>query len=242
MLQNTISAVFDEEGADNTHTSVQRNRFSRNQKRSEQTAESVRNLGQQKTASGLSNKDFRVYYNSQTTPQMLLSDHADGRVITRQTSEYDGVIQRCGDSERDIEGTRTPVRNWRGEEVQIPRGHIMSPRDPDFSAPPIIAAGPFTEEQRAGFLGGNSAGTHLAPHHRHQIPVQHGGVIDEIPGPRHPDGNQHTSGSPSRHPSPSIFNSMPQGNSLRSAEIKTHWIDKGNRLIATGDGFWIDPG
>ena len=40
--------------------------------------------------------------------------------------------------------------------------------------------------QRAAFLRGESAGTHLAPHHRHQLSVeQSGGIIDELPGPGH---------------------------------------------------------
>lgn len=34
--------------------------------------------------------------------------------------------------------------------------------------------------------------------------VSHGGGIDEIPGPGHPEGNQHTGGSPNRHPNSSI--------------------------------------
>lgn len=107
----------------------------------------------------------------------------------------------------------------------------MSPRDPDFSAKPITEAGPYTTAQREQFLEGNSAGTKLAPHHRHQIPVRDGGVIDELPGPGHPSGNQHTAGTPSRHPSKSIFNSEPNGNKLRADEISQHWKDKGNRLI-----------
>jgi len=88
---------FGGKGDDNTHTSVQRNRFSRNQERSEQTGQSVRNLRQHKAASGVSSKDFRVSYSPQTTPQMSLSAHAGSRVITGQTSGYGGVIQRCGD-------------------------------------------------------------------------------------------------------------------------------------------------
>lgn len=118
----------------------------------------------------------------------------------------------------------------------------MSPRDPSFSAKPITEAGPYTSAQRDAFLAGNSAGTKLAPHHRHQIPVRDGGVIDELPGPGHPSGNQHTAGSPSRHPAKSIFNSEPGGNVLRADEITQHWIDKGNRLIEVEPGVWIDPG
>ncbi|WP_241428300.1 hypothetical protein [Clostridium sp. DJ247] len=118
----------------------------------------------------------------------------------------------------------------------------MSPRDLDFSEPPIYEPGPFTSEQRNQFLKGNSAGTKLAPHHRHQIPVRDGGVIDEIPGPGHPAGNQHTKGSPTRHPGKSIFNSEPQGNILRQGEIGDTWKNKGKRLIQTGPDEWYDPG
>ena len=134
------------------------------------------------------------------------------------------------------------VKNWKGQEVKVPDGHIMSPRDPSFSAKPITEAGPYTLAQRDAFLAGNSAGTKLAPHHRHQIPVRDGGVIDELPGPGHPSGNQHTAGSPSRHPAKSIFNSERSGNVLRANEITQHWIDKGNRLIEVEPGVWIDPG
>ncbi len=91
--------TFGGKGEDNTHTGVQRNRFSRTRDRSEQAGQSVRNLRQHKAASGVSSKDFRVHYSPQTTPQMSLSACVGGRVITRQTSEYGDVIQRCGDSE-----------------------------------------------------------------------------------------------------------------------------------------------
>ena len=141
----------------------------------------------------------------------------------------------------DESGSKT-VKNWKGQEVKIPDGHIMSPRDPDFSAKPIIEEGPYTSAQRDAFFAGNSAGTKLAPHHRHQIPVRDGGVIDEIPGPGHPSGNQHTAGTPSRHPAGSIFNKEPGGNVLRANEIKQHWKNKGERLIERKPGVWIDPG
>ena len=134
------------------------------------------------------------------------------------------------------------IKNWKGQDVKIPAGHTMSPRDPDFSAKPITEAGPYTSRQRDAFLAGNSAGTKLSPHHRHQIPVRDGGVIDEIPGPGHPSGNHHTAGSPTRHPAKSIFNSEVEGNKLRAEEIKNHWIDKGNRLIEIEPGIWMDPG
>ena len=134
------------------------------------------------------------------------------------------------------------VKNWKGQEVKIPDGHIMSSRDPDFSVPPIYREGPYTDAQRNAFLQGKSGDTKTAPHHRHQIPVRDGGVIDEIPGPGHPEGNQHTGGSPNRHPNSSIFNSESNGNRLRNSEIRAFWKAKGKRLIPDGRGGWIDPG
>ena len=134
------------------------------------------------------------------------------------------------------------VKNWKGQEVKIPDGHIMSSRDPDFSEPPIYREGPYTDAQRNAFLQGKSGDTKTAPHHRHQIPVRDGGVIDEIPGPGHPEGNQHTGGSPNRHPNSSIFNSESNGNRLRNSEIRAFWKAKGKMLIPDGRGGWIDPG
>ncbi|MCA9040111.1 MAG: hypothetical protein KDA65_07190 [Planctomycetaceae bacterium] len=134
------------------------------------------------------------------------------------------------------------LRNYQGERVIIPEGHIMSPRDPVMSAVPEFRRGPFTTTQRDDFLRGNSGGTHLSPHHRHQIPTTHGGVIDELPGPGHPTGNIHTAGSPSRHPGPSVFNSMQNGKALRASEIRDHWQAKGQRLVEVEPGVWIDPG
>lgn len=118
----------------------------------------------------------------------------------------------------------------------------MSPRDPDFSEPPIFRRGPYTTQQKNQFFKGSSAGTKLAPHHRHQIPVRDDGVIDEIPGPGHPEGNQHTGGSPSRHPSSSIFNAELDGDALRQSEISASWKAKGERLVINKDGLWVDLG
>ncbi|MBZ9617861.1 RHS repeat-associated core domain-containing protein [Clostridium estertheticum] len=134
------------------------------------------------------------------------------------------------------------IKNWKGETVKIPEGHRMSPRDPSISAEPIYKEGPFTSAQREAFLKGESGGTKLAPHHRHQLPVRDGGVIDELPGPGHPEGNIHTKGSPSRHPGKSIFNAEPKGNILRQSEIDTHWKSKGGRVIEKEPDKWYDPG
>ena len=155
---------------------------------------------------------------------------------TNSVTETKSLIESVSESTNDY------IKNWKGKRVRIPDGHIMSPKDPSFSAKPIIEVGPYTSVQRVEFLKGNSAGTKLASHHRHQIPVRDGGVIDEIPGPGHSSGNLHTAGSPSRHPAKSVFNSEPAGNALRAYEIKQHWIDKGKRLIEIEPGIWIDPG
>lgn len=176
------------------------------------------------------------------TPPALKQPYLPG-----QYTEYPAAVQGWAQQAlpgwgSGIESGSDSVKNWKGQEVKVPDGHIMSPRDPSFSAKPITEAGPYTLAQRDAFLAGNSAGTKLAPHHRHQIPVRDGGVIDELPGPGHPSGNQHTAGSPSRHPAKSIFNSERSGNVLRANEITQHWIDKGNRLIEVEPGVWIDPG
>ena len=136
------------------------------------------------------------------------------------------------------------IKNWKDKPVTTWDGHEWSSRDPDISEPPIYEAGPFSNEQREGFLGGNSGDTKLAPHHRHQIPVGQGGVIDEIPGPRHPEGNIHTKGSPTRHPGLSYFLNTEGGEGQRKQEIKEHWQEKGSRLVEDPEnpGNWYDPG
>lgn len=69
-----------------------------------------------------------------------------------------------------------------------------SPRDPDFSVEPIYVEGLFTSRQRASLLEG-SPGDIIAAHHRHQIPLRDGGVMDELRGLGHPLGNSHTKGT-----------------------------------------------
>lgn len=138
----------------------------------------------------------------------------------------------------------TPATNWLGQPVKIPAHHIMSPRDLPLSQKPIFAPGPFTSAQKAGFLKGTGAGLKLSPHHRHQLPVSYGSVIDEIPGPGHPHGNQHTKGFPNRHPNKSIFNQSKAKKNLRRREIRQHWMAKGKRLEEKppNSGKWFDPG
>ena len=180
-------------------------------------------------------------HNCETT-QNRYNSNEEQHPKANAVDAYQSATEKKSVKKDGSESGSGSVKNWKGQEVKIPDGHIMSPRDPSFSAKPITEAGPYTSAQRDAFLDGNSAGTKLAPHHRHQIPVRDGGVIDELPGPGHPSGNQHTAGSPSRHPAKSIFNSESGGNVLRANEITQHWIDKGNRLIEVEPGVWIDPG
>lgn len=153
------------------------------------------------------------------------------------------VAEKLGIGSKGESGTEgSKIKNWKGDPVKIPEGHKMSPRDPDFSVPPIYEEGPFTSAQRDAFLNGSPGDTHIAAHHRHQIPLRDGGVIDELRGPGHPFGNNHTKGSPSRHPGKSIFNAEPGGNALRSSETSQSFINKGKRLIEKKPGEWYDPG
>lgn len=138
-------------------------------------------------------------------------------------------------------GTRIRTEtNWKGESVSIPEGHQMSPLDPPFSAPPDFKPGPFTDAQRRAFRRGGAAGTKLEAHHRHQIPVEYGGVIDELKGLEHPEGNEHTISG--RHPNESIFNRYPDIPSWRRWETKAYWKEKGRRLVKIGPDKWYDPG
>lgn len=137
-------------------------------------------------------------------------------------------------------GTAASVlRNWKGEPVSLPPHHIMSPVDLPIDQKPIVMEGPFTKEQKEKFRKGTGAGLKISPHHRHQLPVSMGGVIDEIPGPGHPAGNQHTTGK--RHPNRKTF--FPK-KSLRSKEIRRHWVAKGKRLVERpqNSGEWYDDG
>jgi hypothetical protein len=120
--------------------------------------------------------------------------------------------------------------------------------------PPIIRPGGrtnkdgFTDAERAGFLEGNDGGTMVTPHHRHQVPVRDGGVLDELPRFGHPEGNQHLSGTPTRHPNDgragrngSMFGG-PEGEKLHKDEVKQFFQDKGNRLVRDPKTkLWKDP-
>ncbi|MBK7144295.1 MAG: RHS repeat-associated core domain-containing protein [Xanthomonadales bacterium] len=132
--------------------------------------------------------------------------------------------------------------NFQGGRVVMPEGHQLSARDRSLDAPPIYREGPFTATDREAFLSGTAGATKLAPHHRHQLPTSYGGVIDELRGPGHPQGNEHTGGTPNRHPNPSIFRRAEGGESLRGREIRDQWTQKGERMIEIEPGVWVDPG
>ncbi len=129
--------------------------------------------------------------------------------------------------------------NWKGDPVLLPPHHIMSPVDLPMDQKPIFTKGPFTTEQKERFRKGTGAGLKMAPHHRHQLPVSMGGVIDEIPGPGHPDGNQHTTGK--RHPNKTTLFLTKYS---RNKEIRKFWQDKALRLVEDppGSGQWYDKG
>lgn len=72
-----------------------------------------------------------------------------------------------------------------------------------------------------------------------EVVIQLGAILAVI---GHPGGNQHTAGSPSRHPGDSIFNSEVGSNKLRNDEIKVYWKAKGERSVEVRPGVWRDPG
>jgi hypothetical protein len=145
-----------------------------------------------------------------------------------------------GTAEGDlIPGPAKLPKNVSGGKVVVPEGHTLSPLEPEFVEEPIVRRGPFTDAQREAFLKGEAGGTKVQQHHRGQVPLRQGGVMDELTGPGHPEGNAHT-GQP-RHTNPSQFNRLKGGNSLRKAETTQAWRAKGQRLVKVGPGAWIDP-
>jgi hypothetical protein len=149
----------------------------------------------------------------------------------------------------DVPSSTQPSNNvnWKGAKVETYEGHQWSPLDPKMSEPPIVNLGAFTEAQRSAFLKGKSGGTKIAPHHRHQLPTEtHGGVIDELRGPGHPDGNNHTAlvDGLNRHPGESYFNKAEGGKAQRAREIREHFRQKGERLVShpTEPKMWVDLG
>ncbi len=127
-----------------------------------------------------------------------------------------------------------------GGKVIVPEGHVFSPRDLPLNFPEQeIIAGPFSAAERDALLSGSPAG--FTAHHRGQIPVEFGGVIDELSTSAGRGGNVHLGGSPTRHPSPSIFNRMQGGKALRGAETSASYVEKGQRLVEIRPGVWIDP-
>jgi RHS repeat-associated protein len=175
-----------------------------------------------------------------------LANGGDGSIDEwKQQGRPSEVI--AGDNSRTNTVLHTNEVNWKGVPVETYDGHKWSPLDPKMSEPPIVNAGEFTDAQRKAFLKGKSGGTKIAPHHRHQLPTEtHGGVIDELRGPGHPDGNNHTAlvDGVNRHPGESYFNKTEGGKAQRAREIREHFKQKGERLIPhpTEPGKWIDPG
>ena len=87
----------------------------------------------------------------------------DLQLFGNKKSTSPNVTKGASKAELPIKSGKNTVKNWKGEDVKIPDGHIISPRDPDFLAKPITEAGPYTSAQRDAFLAGNSAGTKLYP-------------------------------------------------------------------------------
>lgn len=137
---------------------------------------------------------------------------------------------------------RTANLNWLGQPVRMLKRHILSPHDPPMSAKPRVEPGPFTTAQRNRFLIGDAA-ANIVPYHRHQVPVLKSVVIDEVPGIGQPMGKLHTGWSTTRHPNPSEFSRIPNGDSIRKAETRSHFRAQGARRqdTAPGSGIWLTP-
>ena len=129
--------------------------------------------------------------------------------------------------------------NPSGGNVIIPKDHVWPDQAAAFSAPPLMKAGPFTTAQREAFLKGKSGDTGIEMHHRQQIPIVHGGVMDELYGPAARAGNEHT--IPGRHLAKSIFNRMVGGKAQRGAETRSAYKAKGLRLVEERPGEWYEP-
>ncbi|WP_284647532.1 RHS repeat domain-containing protein [Photobacterium damselae] len=156
-----------------------------------------------------------------------------------------GLSNKKGNVCSSFNNSGVNSRNWLNQEVKTYDGHLWSPLDPDMREPPIVQYGPYTDEQRDAFLKGKQSKTFIAPHHRHQLSIiEHNGVIDELNGPGHPSGNNHTKliNGLNRHPGPSYFNQIQGGSALRAREIRMHLREKGKRLIKDeNSNLWIDP-
>ncbi len=122
MLQNIMSVVFDEEGEDNTRTRELKCQSGRKKKPTPKERKNNRSPRPNKAASRLPTGSDRTIYGSQTIPQTSLSARAVGRVITGQTTEYDGMPQQCDASEENVEGGGDISFTWelRGENVTLP--------------------------------------------------------------------------------------------------------------------------
>lgn len=104
--------------------------------------------------------------------------------------------------------------------------------DPDMSVPPVRYEPKSFDEvvrMRQG-KGPTTKATHgtqnIEAHHRQQIPVQKGGILDEL------EQNVHRGpGNPTRHKLPS--NLTP---AQRAKEIREHWKKRGNEYMLPGEG------
>jgi len=102
--------------------------------------------------------------------------------------------------------------------------------DPHMSAPPVRYEPESIEEvmrMRRG-EGPRTKASHgvenIEAHHRNQVPISEGGVMDELTFARHRGKGQHT-----RHGQPSRLTQ-----SQRSKEIYEHWKRRGNDYILPG--------
>lgn len=104
--------------------------------------------------------------------------------------------------------------------------------DPSMNAPPV-RYDPATNDElmrmRAG-QGPTSKATHgdqnIEAHHRQQVPMSNGGVMDEITQQQHRGPGKH-----SRHSQPSQLTPK-----QRSSEIRNHWKQRGAEYVTDGEG------
>ncbi|MEB5480577.1 hypothetical protein [Shouchella clausii] len=104
--------------------------------------------------------------------------------------------------------------------------------DPPMSIPPVRYEPKTIEEvirMRQG-KGPTTKMTHgdknIEAHHRQQVPVKNGGILDELEQRTHRGGGNHT-----RHEKPSLLTP-----SQRAKEIRGHYKERGKEYILPGEG------
>ena len=104
--------------------------------------------------------------------------------------------------------------------------------DPPMSVPPVRYEPKTIEEvirMRQG-KGPTTKMTHgdknIEAHHRQQVPVKNGGILDELEQSTHRGGGNHT-----RHDKPSQLTP-----SQRAKEIREHYKERGKEYILPGEG------